>query len=183
VVVIGVVDGTPPGAAGRALPDMRIGDPAVAIGRALPVLRAERPDAVLVLGDFDAACAGPECGGEALGLANALDSGAVHAIVGGAVATRVRGTAVAPVLAYGLGLTVIDLVQLAEGGSEARARVDTVWADRVSPDTAVARVVARETAALERALDEPVAQMRFAMVGEGAGDPRRGGSVGKRAVG
>jgi len=170
VVVIGVMDGTPPGAAGRMVAELRVDDPAAAIARALPVIRGERADAVLVLGDFDAACAGPACGGEALGLANALDSGAVHAIVGGAVATRVRGTAVAPVLAYGLGLTVIDLVQLAQGGSEARARVDTVWVAGVTPDTAVAGVVTRETAALERALDEPVAQLRFALVGEGAGE-------------
>jgi 2',3'-cyclic-nucleotide 2'-phosphodiesterase (5'-nucleotidase family) len=108
-----------------------------------------------------------------VGLARALDSGAVDAIVGGTAALTVRGTAVAPALAYGLGLTVVDVVQLADGGRTARARVDTVWADRVRPDAEVAAVVAREMAALDRALDEPVATLRFALEGE----PRDGGDL------
>ena len=170
VVVIGVVDGTPPGASARAIAQVRVGDPAVAIAAALPMVRTGNPDAVLVLGDFDAACTDPGCGGEALGIARSLDSGAVHAIVGGTAATSIHGTTVAPVLAYGVGLTVVDLVQLAVGGTTARARVDTVWADRVTPDSAVAGLVAREVAALDRALDEPVATLRFALPGEGEGE-------------
>jgi 2',3'-cyclic-nucleotide 2'-phosphodiesterase (5'-nucleotidase family) len=74
------------------------------------------------------------------------------------------------VLAYGVGLTVVDLVQLAVGGKTARARVDTVWADRVTPDSAVAAIVTREMLALDRALDEPVAELRFALAGEGEGE-------------
>jgi 2',3'-cyclic-nucleotide 2'-phosphodiesterase/3'-nucleotidase len=170
IVVMGVVDGTPPGAAGRSVARVRVDDPAAAVTRALPAVRAGEPDAVVVLGDFDAACAGPGCGGEALGLARSLDSGAVQAIVGGTAATTVGGTAVAPVLAYGMGLTVVDLVHLAVGGKAARARVDTVWADRVTPDSAVGAVVSRELMALDRALDEPVAELRFTLVGEGDGE-------------
>ena len=170
VVVIGVVDGTPPGAAGRTVAQVRVSDPAVAIAGALPSVRAGNPDAVFVLGDFDAACTGAECGGEAVGLARALDSGVVHAIVGGTAATTIRGTAVAPVLGYGVGVTVVDLVHLAVGGRAARARVDTVWADRVTPDSVVAGIVAREVAALDRVLDEPVAELRFALVGDNAGE-------------
>lgn len=170
VVVMGVVDGTPPGAAGRPVAQVRVEDPAAAIMRALPAVRSEQPDAVIVLGDFDAACAGPSCGGEAVGLARGLDSGAVQAIVGGTAATTVGETAVAPVLAYGLGVTVVDLVQRAMGGRVARTRVDTVWADRVSPDSAVAKLVTRELQALDRALDEPVAEMRFALEGGGTGE-------------
>jgi 2',3'-cyclic-nucleotide 2'-phosphodiesterase (5'-nucleotidase family) len=170
VVVIGVMDGTPPGAPSRAVARLRVADPTAAITGALPMVRAGNPDAVIVLGDFDAACTGPGCGGEAVEIARGLDSGAVHAIVGGTAAMTVRGTAVAPVLAYGMGLTVVDLVQLAVGGKAARARVDTVWADRVTPDTGVARVVAREVEALDRALDERVAELRFALVGEGPGE-------------
>jgi len=170
IAVVGVVDGTPPGAAARDVAGIRVGDPAAAIASALPAIRASNPDAVIVLGDFDAACSDPACGGEALGLARAVESGTVQAIVGGAAATSVGGVTVAPVLAYGLGLTVVDLVQLATGGKEARARVDTVWVDRVRPDSAVANLVSRETLALDRALDEPVATLRFALVGEGAGE-------------
>jgi 2',3'-cyclic-nucleotide 2'-phosphodiesterase/3'-nucleotidase len=170
VVVIGVMDGTPPGAAGRDVVQFRVADPVAAIVRAVPMLRAGNPDAVLVLGDFDAACTSPGCGGEAVAIARGLDSGVVHAIVGGTAEISVRGTTVAPVLAYGIGLTVVDLVQLAAGGKAARARVDTVWADRVTPDSAVAGVVAREVAALDRALDERVAELRFALEGEGPGE-------------
>jgi 2',3'-cyclic-nucleotide 2'-phosphodiesterase (5'-nucleotidase family) len=157
VVVIGVVDRTPPGDSGRTVAQVRVGDPAAAITRALPTVLAENPDAVLVLGDFDASCTGPGCGGEAVGLARVLGDGAVQAIVGGTAAATVGGTTVAPVLAYGVGLTVVDLVHLAVGGKTARARVDTVWADRVSPDSAVAGIVRREMEALDRTLDQPVA--------------------------
>jgi 2',3'-cyclic-nucleotide 2'-phosphodiesterase/3'-nucleotidase len=166
VAVMGVVDGTPPGASERTVAGVRVRDPAAAIASALPALRAASPDAVIVIGDFDAACTTPGCGGEAVGLARALDSGAVHAVVGGTAAMNVRGTTVAPVLAYGVGLTVVDVVQLADGGTAARARVDTVWADRVTPDAEVAAVVTREMEALSRALDEPVATLRFALGGE-----------------
>jgi 2',3'-cyclic-nucleotide 2'-phosphodiesterase/3'-nucleotidase len=170
IALVGVMDGTPPGAAERTLAGVRVRDPAAAITAALPAIRATRTDAVIAVGDFDAACAAPGCGGEAVGLARALDSGAVHAIVGGTAAIRVRGTAVAPVLAFGQGLTVVDVVQLANGGTEARARVDTVWASRVTADTAVATVVTREIAALDRTLDEPVATLRFALPGDGGDD-------------
>ena len=170
IAVVGVVDGTPPGASERTVAGVRIRDGAAAITAALPALRAANADAVIVVGDFDAACASPGCGGEAVGLARSLDSGAVAAIVGGTAAIDIRGTAVAPVLAFGLGLTVVDVVQLADGGTAARARVDTVWADRVTPDTAVATVVAREIAALDRALDEPVATLRFALAGDAEED-------------
>jgi 2',3'-cyclic-nucleotide 2'-phosphodiesterase (5'-nucleotidase family) len=170
IAVVGVVDGTPPGAAERTVAGVRIRDPAAAITAAVPGMRATNPDAVIAVGDFDAACATPGCGGEAVGLARSLDSGAVDAIVGGTAQIRVRGTMVAPVLAFGLGLTVIDVVQLANGGNEARARVDTVWANRVTADSVVAAVVARETEALDRALDEPVATLRFALSGDGRDD-------------
>lgn len=166
VAVVGVVDGTPPGASERTVAGARVRDPAAAIASVLPALRAARPDAVIVIGDFDAACTAPGCGGEAVGLARALESGAVHAVVGGTAAMDVRGTTVAPVLAYGVGLTVVDVVQLADGGMAARARVDTVWADRVTPDAAVAAVVTREMETLNRTLDEPVATLRFALGGE-----------------
>jgi len=82
----------------------------------------------------------------------------------------VRGTAVAPTLAYGVGLTVVDLVELAEGGTTTRVRVDTVWADRVTPDSAVAAVVTGELESLERELDQPVATLRFALPGDGDGE-------------
>jgi 2',3'-cyclic-nucleotide 2'-phosphodiesterase (5'-nucleotidase family) len=134
------------------------------------MVRAEDPDAVIVLGDFDAACTGPDCGGEAVGLARSLDSGAVQAIVGGTAAITVGGTTVAPVPAYGLGVTVVDLVNRAVGGQVARARMDTVWADRVTANAAVAAVVTREVEALDRTLDEPVAEMRFALPGDGPGE-------------
>jgi len=170
IVVMGVVDGTPPGAAGRTIGALRVSDPAAAIRRAMPMVRAENPDAVFVLGDFDAACTGPTCGGEAVGLARSLDSGAVQAIVGGTAAITVGETTVAPVPAYGMGLTVVDLVHRAVGGKTARARMDTVWADRVTPDSAVAAVVTRELGALDRALDEPVAELRFTLAGDGPGE-------------
>jgi 2',3'-cyclic-nucleotide 2'-phosphodiesterase (5'-nucleotidase family) len=52
----------------------------------------------------------------------------------------------------------------------ARARVDTVWADRVSPDSAVAGIVRREMEALDRTLDQPVAELRFALLGDSTGE-------------
>jgi 2',3'-cyclic-nucleotide 2'-phosphodiesterase (5'-nucleotidase family) len=166
IAVVGVVDGTPPGASERTVGGLQVRDPVAAITTVLPALRAAGTDAIIVVGDFDAACATPGCGGEAVELARALDSGAVHAIVGGTAAIVVRGTAVAPVLAYGMGLTVVDVVRLADGGTAARARVDTVWADRVTPDADVARVVTGELEELNRTLDEPVATLRFALADE-----------------
>jgi 2',3'-cyclic-nucleotide 2'-phosphodiesterase (5'-nucleotidase family) len=160
LAVIGVAPG-----AGRAGGS---GDHATAsIAAVLPAVQAAQPDAILVAGDFDAAC-DSGCAGEAVTLLESLDSAAVHAVLGGAVATTVRGVPVVPVLAYGIGLSVVDVVRRRDGTLAIRPRVDTLWADAVTPDTTVRAVVRRHAGEVRRLLDRPVATLRFALAGAGA---------------
>ncbi len=169
VAVIGVMDGVAPGAADRRAGALVIQDPIARSAGAITAARAARADAVLLLGDFDASC-DSDCTGEAIALAERLDSGAVDAIIGGTAATTVRGTPVVPVLAYGLGVSTLDVVRRADGRIAVRSRVDTLWHARVTPDTSVAAAIARAAAGVRRELERPVATLKFSLLGTGEGE-------------
>jgi 2',3'-cyclic-nucleotide 2'-phosphodiesterase (5'-nucleotidase family) len=152
---------------------MLVSDPAAAVAAVLPTVRAADPDAIIVIGDFDAAC-DSGCEGEAVALVEALDSGAVHAVIGGAVATTVRGTPVVPVLAYGVGLSAVDVIRRPAGSIAIRARTDTVWGDQVTPDSAVRALVSQGAEDVRRIVERPVATLRFALPGDQPGESALG---------
>jgi len=113
---------------------------------AIAAARAQRPDFVIVVAHEGAFCDrdnGP-CHGEIVTLAQDLVhkpdlivSGHTHSLVN----TVVNGIPIVQARSYSTALGVVDFVAT-DTGRVARISVQTVWADRETPDTAVARVVA-----------------------------------------
>jgi 2',3'-cyclic-nucleotide 2'-phosphodiesterase (5'-nucleotidase family) len=169
LAVVGVMDGVAPGAPDRRAGPLVIHDPVARSAGAIAAARAARADAVVLIGDFDASC-DSGCTGEAVAFAEKVDSSAVDAIIGGTVATAVRGTPVVPVLAYGIGVSTLDVVRRSDGRIAVRSRVDTLWHARVTPDTAVAAAIARGSAGVRRELERPVATLRLSLPGTGEGE-------------
>ena len=111
---------------------------------AIAAARAAHPDFVIVVAHAGAFCVRDTgCAGEVVDLARALTnrpdlivSGHTHSLI----TTTVNGIPVVQARSNGTALGIVDFVDSA-GTRVARIRVETVWADRESPDTAVARVV------------------------------------------
>lgn len=142
-------------------------DPGAALARLLPAVRAAGVDFVIALAHGGRRC-DSTCREEPI--ADELAPGAVDLVVTGHGAGRVRATAAGiPVVPVGHPgeVAVVDLIRRAAGHLEARLRVDTVWADSVRPDTAVARIVRGYAAEAERILARPVGDLKFALPGEG----------------
>ena len=111
---------------------------------AIAAARAAHPDFVIVVAHAGAFCDRDRgCAGEVIDLARALThrpdlivSGHTHSLV----QTTVNGIPIIQARSSGTALGVVDVVDSA-GVRVTHLRVETVWADRESPDTAVARVV------------------------------------------
>ncbi len=107
--------------------------------------RRANPDYVIVVAHAGAFCdRSGTCRGEVVDLARALSnkpdlivSGHTHSLI----QTTVNGIPIVQARSNGTALGTVDFVDSA-GVRVARIRVETVWADRESPDTAVASVVA-----------------------------------------
>lgn len=142
-------------------------DPGATLRRLLPAVRQAGTDFVIVLAHGGRRC-DPTCRDEPI--ADELGPGAVDLVVTGHGSGRVRATAAGiPVVQVGHPgeVAVVDLIRRAAGQLEARLRVDTVWADAVTPDTAVARIVASYAREAERVLARRVATLKFSLPLEG----------------
>ncbi len=137
---------------------------AAALEEAIAAARRERPDVVIVLAHAGAFCSTERgCEGEVVGLAESLRerpdvivSGHTHSMVN----TVVNGIPIVQAYSGGTSLGVVDIVR-ADTGRVVRIRVETVWADREEPDTAVARIVDGY-----RVQVEPLVQRRVAVLAE-----------------
>ena len=153
---------------------------AATLDSAIAEARQARPDYVIVVAHEGAFCtADTGCRGEIVDLANALThkpdlivSGHTHSLVN----TVVNGIPIIQARSHGSALGIVDFVQT-DTGRVVRARVETVWADRESPDTAVARIVtaaadavrgitSQLVAALAQDLRHPEALELFDMVAD-----------------
>ena len=114
------------------------------IDAAIAAARREHPDFVIVVAHEGAFCdRSGTCQGEVVDLARALTgrpdlivSGHTHSLI----QTTVNGIPIVQARANTTALGIVDFVDSA-GTRVARIRVETVYADREAPDTAVARVV------------------------------------------
>ncbi len=112
---------------------------------AIAAARATHPDYVIVVAHAGAFCDRDRgCAGEIVNLARALAnrpdlivSGHTHSLV----QTTVNGIPIIQARSNGTALGIVDFVDSA-GTRVVRMRVETVWADRERPDSAVAAVVA-----------------------------------------
>ena len=143
---------------------------AARLDAAIAAARAAHPDFVIVVAHAGAFCNRDQgCAGEVINLARALTSrpdlivsGHTHSLI----TTTVNGIPIIQARSNGTALGVVDFVDSA-GTRVARVRVETVWADRESPDTAVARVVdgyLQRTAPLSR---REIATLAAPMVRQG----------------
>jgi 2',3'-cyclic-nucleotide 2'-phosphodiesterase (5'-nucleotidase family) len=111
---------------------------------AIAAARATHPDFVIVVAHAGGFCErNVGCKGEILDVAQALTnrpdlivSGHTHSLI----TTTVNGIPIVQARSNGTALGIVDFVDSA-GTRVAHLRVETVWADRESADTAVARVV------------------------------------------
>jgi len=128
-------------------------------------------DVVILLAHEGAFCDERQgCRGEVVDLAQALTrkpdlivSGHTHTLVNAVV----NGIPVVQARSNGTALGVVDFVARPGGGRAARIRVETVWADREQPDTAVARVVDGFRRAVEPLTSRPVATLAEALARRG----------------
>lgn len=135
---------------------------AAAIDSVIRVARAQGPDAVVLLAHDGAFCnEAAACEGAVVRLAQQLAvqpdlivSGHTHSLVN----TVVNGIPIVQARSGGTALGVVDLVRGA-GGLTARVRIETVWADREAPDTAVARIVEGYERAADTLARRPVAEL------------------------
>ena len=147
-------------------------DPVAAVKRVLPQARAAGDYVIVVahIGAFcDAASTGARapagataCHGEIIDLARGLDSGSVDLIVSGhthsLVNTVVNGIPIVQARSSGAGIAVVDFVRVA-GRREVRARIETPFSDRVSPDPALADALRLDKLAIETITGRPVTRV------------------------
>jgi 2',3'-cyclic-nucleotide 2'-phosphodiesterase (5'-nucleotidase family) len=117
-----------------------------AFADALAEAKAARPDFTMIVAHEGARCS-ESCAGEIVELAQELDSTEVDFIVAGhthtLINTTVRGIPIVSARANGTAIGIGDLVIGADGIRRWRTRVDTVFADRVRPDSAALALVDR----------------------------------------
>jgi 2',3'-cyclic-nucleotide 2'-phosphodiesterase (5'-nucleotidase family) len=141
---------------------LMFGDLTEAVRRTLPAARAAA-DFVIVLAH--------EGSGEMVDLARALDSGSVDLIVAGhtheRIDTVVHGIPVIQAGSSGLAIAVVDFIRAAGGGRLVRTRLETPWADAVTPDREIASALAREQGAVDSLIGRTVATLKAGMRREG----------------
>jgi 2',3'-cyclic-nucleotide 2'-phosphodiesterase/3'-nucleotidase/5'-nucleotidase len=158
VAIIGLTTTTTPAnTRPRNVAGLMFGNLTAAVQRVLPAARAAA-DFVLV-----AAHAGET---EITDLAHGLDSGSVDLIVAGhthqRVDTMVHGIPIVQAGTSGQAIAVVDFIRRAGGlGRQVRARLETPWADSVTPDTALANDLARVQRAADSITSQPVTTLRL----------------------
>ena len=118
---------------------------AAAIADVLAETRAQRPDLTILVAHAGAFCDSLACRGEIVDLAGELDSTQVQLIVSGhthsLVNTVVHGIPIIQARSYSTALGIADLIRRSDGSRVWRTAVETVWADRVTPDAGMAKVL------------------------------------------
>lgn len=149
---------------------------AAAIRDVLDSARRERVDLSIIVAHEGAFCDSLPCRGEIMELANQLDSTQVQFIVSGhshsLVQTVVNGIPIVQARSNGTAFAVADLVQKSGGDREWRTRIETVWADQVTPDAGAEAIVARYRLEVEQRAKVVIATLRDSLM------QRRGESLG-----
>ena len=164
--VIGIADpATPRTTMARHVADLRFVDPAPVVRARAASLRARGAEVVLVvahLGGFCERNAPDDCRGEIFDMARALGPGVVDAIVSGHTHSEVRtihaGTPIVQARSSARAIGVIDLLlgAPAEGAAQRRPEVRLVVSDSVTPDSAIAALVASALATVEDRIMQPI---------------------------
>src|SRR2546422_715568 len=170
VAVIGLTTtSTPTTTAPRNVRGLAFGDGATAVRRELRRARGAA-DFVVVLAHEGAICDAGACRGAILDVARSLDSASVDLIVAGhthrVVNTIVNGIPVVEAGSSGDAVAVVDFVRVGNR-RDVRARIDTPYVDRVTPDPALTALVARYQRAVDGVTSRQVATLRYVLRREG----------------
>ncbi|HEV7366868.1 MAG TPA: 5'-nucleotidase C-terminal domain-containing protein [Gemmatimonadales bacterium] len=126
-------------------PGLRFGDGELAIHDVLAQVRAQHPDLTVLLAHAGAACEGAVCTGEVIRLAEGVQPRTLDLIVAGhshnVVNTRVAGVSIVEPGSGGAALAVADVIKTSAGGQEVRTRIEPVFPQQVTEDSAMAAVV------------------------------------------
>lgn len=148
---------------------------ASAIGDVLADVRAERPDLTILVAHEGAFCDSLPCAGDIVDLARELDSSRVQLIVSGhthsLVNTVVNGIPIMQARSNGTAYGVADLVRRDDGSRAWKVRVETVWADEVTPDPGITAILARYRPLVERFAGRSVATLRDPLPRQGSQYP------------
>ena len=113
---------------------------------ALDSLARERPHLTVMVAHAGAVCDSTRCNGEILEVARALGK-RIDAVVAGHVHlladTEVGGVPVIQARSSGTALGILDLIRNADGSRTWESRVETVYADSVTPEAGIATIIAR----------------------------------------
>jgi len=143
---------------------------AARLDAAIAEARAAHPDYVIVVAHAGAFCVPTGgCAGEIVDVAQALThrpdlivSGHTHSLV----ETTVNGIPIVQARSNGTALGIVDFVDSA-GVRVVRMRVETVWADRESADSGVARIVAEAAQRVAPLTSRVVATLAAPLVRDG----------------
>ncbi len=143
---------------------------AATLDSAIAAARAQHPDFVVVVAHEGAFCnADAGCRGAIVDVANALRnkpdlivSGHTHSLVN----TVVNGIPIVQARSHGSALGIVDFLA-ADSGRTPRVRVETVWADRETADSGVARIVENAELAVRPLTDRPVGTLAQDLPREG----------------
>ena len=109
--------------------------------------RAANPDFLILLTHSGGRCDSLACAGEVFDLAQSLPPGSIDVIVSGHSHTLLdserNGVPIVQARSSGTAIGIVDIIRTADGGRKYDVDVQTVWADQVTPDTALAALVAR----------------------------------------
>jgi 2',3'-cyclic-nucleotide 2'-phosphodiesterase (5'-nucleotidase family) len=158
---------------------LRFDEGALAIHDVLAEVRAQRPDLTILLAHAGASCDGPVCTGEAIRLADAVESRTVDLLIAGhthrEVNTRVAGIAIVEGGAEGSSLAVADVVRTQAGGREVRTRIEPVSTEEVRPDPEMETLVEGYRRRADAITSRIVATMKIPLTR--SGDQHRLGSM------
>jgi 2',3'-cyclic-nucleotide 2'-phosphodiesterase (5'-nucleotidase family) len=109
--------------------------------------RAAHPDFLVLLAHSGGRCDSLACAGEIFDLAQSLPAGSVDIIVSGHTHTLLdaerNGVPIVQARSNGTAVGIVDIVRTAAGARRYDVDVQTVWDDEVTPDSALAALVAR----------------------------------------
>jgi len=140
-----------------------------AMADALAEVKAARPDFTMLVAHDGAICDSTACNGDVIDLARQTDSTEFDLIVAGhthtLINTVVNGIPIVSARANGTAVGIADLMLLPDGTRRWRVRVESVYADAVSPDSAGTALVERYRPLIDRLSREVVVTLRDSLLG------------------
>lgn len=154
----------------RNLRNIRFGADVASIRDVLDEVKAQKPDVTILVAHAGAVCDSTACHGEILDLARQLGP-AVDMIVAGhthrLVNTSVGNVRIIEARSSGSALGILDLLRTPVGTRAEQGRVESIYDDEVTPDTAIARIVARYAAQTDSLSHRVVGQVKLPLLKSG----------------